>query len=158
MQIRPFRKNDTPALIRLFQETVHTVCRKDYSQEQLNAWAPEQIDEESWISRLAKSFTVVAEHSQQLAGFANLKADGCIDMFYVAAGYQHRGVGNLLFRAIEEEAKKLGLKKLQGDISLTARSFFLSKGFVVEREYSKKVGAVSFPNAIMVKTLAGSPK
>lgn len=153
MEIRPFKLGDTPILIDLFRKTVHTICRKDYSQEQLDAWAPKEIDASKWTTRFASSFTVIAEDGRQVAGFANLENDGCVDMFYVAAEYQSQGVGSRLLESIEQEAKRQGLKKLHSDVSLTARPFFLSKGFAVENEYSKKVGAVTFPNTIVVKNL-----
>lgn len=44
MTIRRFSESDTTKLIELFRETVHTVGQKDYSQEQLDVWAPEKTD------------------------------------------------------------------------------------------------------------------
>lgn len=153
MEVRCFKDTDTPLLIELFRTTIHIVCSKDYSQDQLDTWAPEQIDVDKWTTRFSRSFTMVAEKNQQIAGFANLESDGCIDMFYVSAEFQSQGVGSRLFEALETEAKKRGLKKLHSDVSITARGFFISKGFIVEKEYSKRVGAVHFPNTIMTKTL-----
>jgi GNAT superfamily N-acetyltransferase len=153
MEIRLFKNSDTSDLIELFRNTVHTVCKRDYSVEQLNTWAPKDIDAGKWATRFINSYTVVAEHEGQLAGFANLEANGCIDMFYVGASHQRQGVGSLLFEALESEAKIRGLKRLYSDVSITARQFFLSKEFVVEREYSKNVGAVTFPNTMMAKQL-----
>ena len=74
-------------------------------------------------------------------------------MFYVGASHQSRGIGRQLFAALEAEAKSRGLKRLYSDVSVTARQFFLSKGFIVEKEYSKKVGVVTFPNTMMTKQL-----
>ena len=154
MEIRSFKTNDTFALIELFRKTVHTVCSQNYSQEQLEAWAPKEIDENKWTARFEQSFTLVAEDSRRVVGFVNLELDGGIDMFYVAADYQSRGVGKQLLGALEKEARHRGFEKLYSDVSLTARSFFLSKGFHVEKEYSKTVGSVVFPNAVMVKKLS----
>lgn len=153
MEIRLFKSTDTTGLIELFRDTVHTVCRRDYSTEQLNTWAPKDIDAGKWTTRFINSYTVVAEHEGQLVGFANLETDGCIDMFYVGASHQGQGVGSLLFQALESEAKIRGLKRLYSDVSITARQFFFSKGFTVEREYSKNVGTVTFPNTMMAKQL-----
>lgn len=151
MKIRSFTTNDTPVLINLFRKTVHTVCKKDYSQEQLDAWAPNEIDESTWNARLNRSFAIVAEDNGSIVGFATLLPDGCIDMFYVACDSQSRGVGQRLFEALEAEAKLQNIIRLHSDVSLTARPFFFSKGFVIEKEYSKKIGNVTFLNAIMAK-------
>lgn len=154
MLIRNFKTSDTPALVDLFRKTVHTVCRADYTPEQLAVWAPENIDSDKWTKRFQNSFTLIAEDKNQISGFANLGADGYIDMFYVAASNQRNGVGTLLFNAIEREARIQGARRLHSDVSLTARAFFQSKGLVIQKEYSKIVGNVTFLNAIMEKTLS----
>jgi putative acetyltransferase len=156
MKIRRFKTTDTPILIELFRNTVHTVCKKDYSEEQLKAWAPPQIDPSAWTDRFAKSFTIVAITGDEVVGFSNLREDGYIDMFYVAAAFQAQGVGKKLYSALEAEAVRSGIGRLTSDVSLTARKFFHSMGFAVEREYRKQVGTVTFPNAIMAKILNGS--
>lgn len=153
LRFRRYETADTAGLIELFRKTVHTVCRRDYSVDQLNAWAPAVIDPEKWTVRLGTSFTIVAESDGRLAGFANLKEDGCVDMLFVAVEWQSRNVATNLLVEIENEAKRRGLKRLYSDVSLTARRFFLGKGFVVEKEYSKNLGEVTFPNAIMAKQI-----
>jgi len=72
MIVRNFHKTDTKTLIELFRETVHRVCCADYSVEQLNAWAPDFIDESVWESRFFKSYTLVAEEIGLILGFRNL--------------------------------------------------------------------------------------
>lgn len=44
MLIRPYRSADCPALAELFYETDHTVCARDYTPEQLDAWATGEVD------------------------------------------------------------------------------------------------------------------
>ena len=41
MKIREYKSADCLETMRLFFDTVHTVNRADYTQEQLDAWAPE---------------------------------------------------------------------------------------------------------------------
>ena len=40
MIIREYRKEDLGEVMQLFYDTVHTVNRRDYTEEQVNAWAP----------------------------------------------------------------------------------------------------------------------
>lgn len=54
MEIRRFSPADTRALIELFRNTVHVVCRRDYSYAQLEAWAPQDIDVDRWADRFNK--------------------------------------------------------------------------------------------------------
>ena len=48
MIIRPYQTADCEALARLFYDTVHTVNAKDYTEQQLNAWATGTVDLEAW--------------------------------------------------------------------------------------------------------------
>ncbi len=153
MIVRFFNKTDTKALIELFKETVHRVCCADYSIEQLNAWAPEFIDEDVWENRFLKSYTLVAEENGHILGFANLESDGYIDMFYVSAQAQGKGVGKILLKHLEDHAKDLKLDKLTSDVSLTARKFFQHCGFLTEKEYVKVRNGVEFKNTLMSKSI-----
>ena len=153
MKIRKFSESDTSFLINLFRKTVHTVCKKDYSPDHLNAWAPEVIDSDKWNSRLSQSYTIVAEINNTLVGFANLKADGYIDMLFVDANYQGQKVASTLLNHLEEKAKGLRFKQIYSDVSITARPFFTSRGFDIQEEYDKKVGEIVFQNAIMKKDI-----
>ena len=44
MELRLYRSEDCPALAQLFYDTVHTVNARDYTPEQLDAWADGQVD------------------------------------------------------------------------------------------------------------------
>lgn len=154
MDIRQFRNTDTSHLIHLFRTTVHTVCRQDYDTRQLLAWAPTEIDAEKWTNRFTNSFTIVAHENEAILGFANLENDGNVDMFYVHADWQSKGIGSLLFATLEDHAKKLKLNRLVSDVSITARPFFLRRGFTVEREHVKQVRGAVFKNFVMFKFLS----
>jgi hypothetical protein len=71
--IREFRSEDTPSIVRLFHDTVHKVNVRDYSIEQVNAWAPERADIEPWLERLGGGITLVAEENHAIVGFARLE-------------------------------------------------------------------------------------
>lgn len=43
--IREYEEKDLSSIIKLFYDTVHFINIKDYTQEQVNVWAPENIDE-----------------------------------------------------------------------------------------------------------------
>jgi putative acetyltransferase len=82
--IREFKNDDTEAIVDLFTQTVRKINSKDYSKEQIEAWAPQNPDLSRWRNRLAKTITFVAEENQKVIGFAQLGNNGHIDCFYVA--------------------------------------------------------------------------
>ncbi len=48
MVIRAYQPFDAVPLAALFYQTVHTVNRRDYTEKQLDAWAPKDIDLGAW--------------------------------------------------------------------------------------------------------------
>lgn len=133
--IRPYRPADAPALLELFRDSIRRVASRDYTAEQIAAWAPDEIDPASWADRFVGRFVVVAEVPGRPVGFAELEADGHIDRFYVSADDQRRGVGRRLLGAVVAEAVGRGLGRLTVEASQTARPFFEAGGFrVVARQ------------------------
>ena len=76
MIIRPYQPEDCEALARLFYETVHTVNAKDYTEQQLNAWATGAVDLEAWDRSLTAHFTLVAEENGRVWGHGSHRIPG----------------------------------------------------------------------------------
>ena len=83
MTRRPSRSDDCPALAKLFYDTVHTVNARDYTPEQMDAWADGQGDLASWDASFLAHTTLVAEEEVIIVGFADLADDGYLDRLYV---------------------------------------------------------------------------
>ena len=82
-QISDYQEVDAPAIARLFYETVRSVNRADYSEEQVEAWAPAVPDAREWHARMADRKMLVAEEGGEVVGFCELEKDGHLDMFYL---------------------------------------------------------------------------
>jgi putative acetyltransferase len=151
--IRDFKAGDAPEIVRLFFETVRSVNRADRLEEQLKAWAPGLPALEEWHARMAGHRTLVAEEGDEVVGFAELEDGGRLDMLYVRKDAVGRGVGRLLYNAIEREARGQGLGWLFTEASITARPFFERRGFRVVREQMVSRRGVSLTNFVMRKDL-----
>ena len=127
--VRTYRPADTGEIICLFRTTVRTINRRDYSDAQVRAWAPDEIDVEAWAERLAASHSVVAEHERTIVGFATLALGGLIDLLFVHKDHQRAGIASALLAELEAEADRRGLARLETEASLTARPFFERRGF-----------------------------
>ena len=79
--IRPLRADEAPALRALFHAAVHGLACRDYTPDQLNAWAPLAHDAAQWAARLQANQPWVAEVAGSAAGFADLQPSGYIDQF-----------------------------------------------------------------------------
>lgn len=153
MRVRAFRTADAPALQAVFYSAIHTVAAKDYTLEQLDAWAPHRPDWEAWTERMERLQPFVVEDGGRLVGYADLQASGYIDHFYVSGTYARRGVGRLLMETIHARAAELQLGRLFSHVSLTAQPFFQSFGFRIVEAKAAVIGDVSLPNARMEKDL-----
>ena len=153
MVIREFNVDDTEAIVHLFTETVRKINSRDYSKAQIEAWAPQNPDLHKWRNRLVKTITFVAEENGRVIGFAQLESNGHIDCFYIAHDFINKGVGSKLLLEIEERAKSLDITKLFTEASITAKPFFLSKGFKVVKEQLVELQGIRFRNYIVEKNL-----
>ncbi|MCE0812240.1 GNAT family N-acetyltransferase [Buttiauxella sp. A2-C1_F] len=154
MKIRRFTNGDEIALFRVFLSSVHTIASHYYTHEQIEAWAPPDIDPEQWANYMEELRPFVVEVDGEIAGYADVQPNGYIDHFFVSGTYPRQGVGMLLMNCIHEEARQLGIAELTSNVSKAAEEFFLRHGFhVVERGFPVRRG-VTLQNALMRKYLA----
>jgi putative acetyltransferase len=159
MKIRDYDAQDAPQITRLFYETVRSVNRADYySEEQVEAWAPSVPNPQEWHARMNTRRTLVAEEGGEVVGFAELEGDGHLDMLYVRGNAVGRGIGRQLYRAVEQEARTLGLKRIFTEASITARPFFERQGFRVVRKQTVSPRGVPMTNFMMEKPLSPSDR
>ena len=98
---------------------------------QLEAWAPDDIDPESFSEPLLASYCICALEGNSLLGFGSIFPEtGLLDMLYVSSEYQGRGVGKVLLKALEAMTDK----RIQVYVSDCAKPFFSHMGYSVVRE------------------------
>lgn len=156
MEIRKFRESDIRQIVSLFYETVHSVNRVDYTQEQLDAWAPkeeETLKLGTWQDSMNRNVTFVAETDGKLVGFSDMTPEGYLDRLYIHKDYQRHGIASSLLVHLESEARKLGLKEMDTEASITAKPFFEHHGFRVIQQQIVERRAVKLVNFKMVKEL-----
>jgi putative acetyltransferase len=153
MLIRRYVPADLDAMIDLFRESVRRIAIRDYTADQVRAWAPDVMDRESWVARRGSHPTWVAEIDGRIAGFTDLEADGHVDMMFVHPDHQGRGVAKALLRQVEEAAAAQGLGRLYTEASITAKPFFEKHGFRVIAPQTVSVRGQDFINYRMEKPL-----
>jgi len=153
MEIRRFKPGDETALFRVFFTAIHEVASRDYSHEQVAAWAPVDFDMGLWASRMKEIQPFVAVLGNEIVGYADVQPDGYIDHFFVSGFRPRQGIGTRLMARIHEEARSLDLMELTSNVSKTAELFFALHGFhVVKRGFPVRRG-VTLQNALMRKKL-----
>lgn len=150
MDLRLCTQADLPAVLNLFRTSVHTLCRGEYTPAQLDAWAPEDLDEAPWARRVQCQTFLLAEEDGDLMGFASLEGD-YLDLLYVHPRHARRGVGTVLCDALERQCTG---QRITVHASATARPFFARRGYrTVEPNQVERRGVV-LTNYLMEKELS----
>lgn len=160
MEIKFYQPEDLTAMMQLFYRTVHTVNAKDYTPQQQDAWAPDDVtvDQErrkNWDRTLREHLSLLVWEGEELMGFGDIDlAAGYLDRLYVSADFQGRGVATALCDRLEQAAREAGCEAVRSDVSITARPFFESRGYrVLQRQQVERKG-VLLTNFKMEKQLA----
>jgi len=150
--IRTAKQSDATVLKDLFQNTVLTVNRRDYSQEEVEDWAlcgNDIFHIKDMIN--AHYFIVAANQTSQIVGFSSITPQGYLHNIFVHRDFQRTGVATGLLNEIERYADMMGIKQIRTEASLTARPFFEKRGFVVEKEQKRKASKLFLTNFVMIK-------
>lgn len=148
MILRQYMETDCAELARLFYDTVHTVNAKDYTREQLDAWATNRVNLEAWNESFQAHHTVVAEMDGKIVGFGDMDETGYLDRLYVHKDYQRRGVATAICDALEQNTKAA---EFTTHASITARPFFEKRGYTARREQQVERRGVLLINFVMHK-------
>ena len=151
--IRDYQESDCEMLAQIFIRAVRQIARRDYSPAQIAAWAPDIDDMAAFAARRGDKPTFVAEYDGQVAGFSDLDSEGHIDMFYVNPDFQRRGVGSAMLRFITARAQSERVKRLYGEVSITARPVFERHGFKVLAYQTVQTNGQALGNYRMEKLL-----
>ena len=153
MKIRSYCSNDCHAIISLFYDTVHKINQRDYTQEQIEAWANyNSIDPIAWDISFLHHKTLVAEMDDKIVGFGDLNGN-FLDRLYVHAEYQRRGIATAIMDQLEQYAAEQNHVNIMTHASVTACPFFQGRNYQIIKEQQVERHGVFLKNMIMQKTL-----
>lgn len=153
MILRNGKLEDLVELQKLFVNTVKTVCRNDYNDEQIKVWTSGIENADRWQKIFQTQYVLVAEQENKIIGFTTLDCGNYIDLFYVHKDFQRQGIARELYTEIEIEATRKKQTELTSDVSKTARPFFERMGFDVIKEQRIVKQCVEFTIFKMTKKL-----
>jgi putative acetyltransferase len=133
----------------LFYSTIHNINIHDYTEAQINAWAPSDLDEQIWKQKFQSIKPFVAEVCGCIVGYSDLQPSGLIDHLFVHYQWQRKGVGRALIEEIEKRAVENNIALLETHASITARPFFEAQGFTVSAEQLIEIRGQKLKNYVM---------
>jgi putative acetyltransferase len=153
VRIRPYRDTDAGPTLEVFYRAVRQTAARDYTDEQIGAWAAPPPSIREWGSRRAATNTWVAEIHGSVVGFTDLDATGYIDMMYIDPDHTRQGIAARLLEHLVGIAATAHLEVLTVNASITARPFFARHGFTVIAEQSPQRHGVHLTNYRMQRPL-----
>lgn len=151
--VRIYQNGDHPFIGRIYHEAIHRLACRDYTREQLNAWAGNKADPEKWNrdwqARCERKLPFVKVLDGCVIGFIELDLGGHIDCTFVDPDHVGQGVMDEIMAEVKREAVRLELPKLFAEVSITARKFFERQGFAWVRDNTAVIGEVELANFIM---------
>lgn len=150
MYLRNYKASDCEQLAELFYGTVHTVNARDYTPIQLNAWATGTIDIQEWNRSFLQNKTIVAVEDGRIVGFGDMEETGYLNRLYVHKDYQGRGIASAICDKLEQFANG---KCITTYASITAKPFFLRRGYRVVKKQEVFRCGIALTNYIMGKQI-----
>ena len=147
MELRRYESSDCKEVAELFYNTVHIINAKDYTKEQLDVWATQEVDLEKWNQSLQGHYSVVAVDNEIIVGFGDIDKDGYLDRLYVHAEYQRKGIATVICKQLEQAVEG----KITTHASITAKPFFEKRGYRVVRKQEVERRGIFLTNFVMEK-------
>ncbi len=58
---------------KLFVDTISTICKDDYSPEQIKVWSSSIENNQRWIDKLTSQYFLIADLDNKIVGYASLE-------------------------------------------------------------------------------------
>lgn len=145
--LRLYRPADLPQIAKLFYDTVHTVNAKDYTPEQLEAWADGKIDVAAWDESFQRHYTIVVEKDGMIVGFGDIDLQkSYLDRLYVHKDFQRQGIATLICNALENAA---AMRPITVHVSITAKPFFEKRGYQTLKKQKVERKGIKLTNYVI---------
>lgn len=150
MILRRYQSSDCETLSKIFYDTIHAINIKDYSQQQVDAWATGTVDLERWDRTMSQRCTFVAVEGDTIIGFGDMDDTGYLDRLFVHKDHQGVGVATAICDALEGNVRS---DRYYTQASITAKPFFEKRGYKVVKAQQIERRGVTLNNFVMEKTV-----
>ena len=162
--IRRAAAGDAEGMLKAHHVSVREIASKDYTKEQIDAWAGRPLDDETLAgleSQIRTDFLWVIEQDGRIEGYVHLRTPmetapaAYLHALYLTPAVAGKGLARRLMQLAEQEAGRRGYPSIELHASKTAIGFYAALGFRREGQpLLHNVKGQALPCFPMVKDLA----
>ncbi len=152
-KIRAMKMSEFDAVVKLIYDSVHTLCVKEYTPEELDAWVPKNMSAPAFRASLGRCHAIVAVDGGEIVGFMSTERSGYVNRLYTRPDYIKKGVASALLENTENWGRRIGIRHLVLEASKSAEGFYRKRGFVRVGTVSSLKNDIRFVSAKMRKDL-----
>lgn len=131
--IRRAKYEDADGIIHAHVNSIRHLCAKDYTPEQIEAWAGRKFRAELWWQTIDRDYVWVIERDGKILGFGHLalmdtEFAEVMGLYFIPPAVG-QGLGKKMFSEMLNVCRENNLKKITLYATVTAKSFYESLGF-----------------------------
>jgi GNAT superfamily N-acetyltransferase len=154
-QVRVATVGDAETVCQVLRRSITECCVEDHENDaqRIAEWLANKTTEnvERWIAAEG-NYSVVVEAERGVVGVAMLIRSGELALCYLLPEARFRGLGKAMLAAIEAEARRRGLERVELESTQTAHAFYTRNGYLDCGVGNVRFGSEGFP---MSKGLGG---
>ena len=157
--LRPLRPSDHDELVAVYRDAVLSQTGGRYSQAQIEAWAHHPARSGALRQPLAEGYGLasMAGNNASIEAFGVLHPGDRLALLYCRGRACRQGRGSALLRALEEQARRQGQRRLRTEASQLSRPLLERQGWLLEAEETVLFGGAWFQRWRMIKPLHPAP-
>ena len=153
MNLRQITIKDQLELKKVYFDSIQSLDKKIYSQEQKRAWSSQAWDNPNFDKLITQGKGWLLSNKGIIVAFATRHPNNRIALFYCKGKFQRKGCGTILLHKLEDEAKKEGLDYLTTEASLISYELFLKNKWKIIRKEKVIINNILFERYKMTKII-----
>ena len=131
---------DCDEILAVHKRAIRELCKGEYSQTQLAAWA-DRLTPQGYLPAIERNVFLVSEIDARVVGFCEFSVPrGEVVAMYIHPVHARHGIGTLLFNEVERIAQAHAIGTLTLSSSLSAVSFYERLGFIAGARSTHRLG------------------
>ena len=153
MNLRQITIKDQLELKKVYFDSIQSLDKKIYSQEQKRAWSSQAWNNPNFEKSITKGKGWLISKKGIIIAFATRYPPERIALLYCKGKFQRKGCGSNLLCKLEDEAKKEGLDSLTTEASLISYKLFQKNEWVIIRKEKIIINNIFFERYKMTKII-----